>query len=31
MMKNLLFTVKPWDAKTQRLATRLWTKVLTGQ
>jgi putrescine transport system substrate-binding protein len=31
MMKNLLFTVKPWDQKTQRLATRLWTKVLTGQ
>jgi putrescine transport system substrate-binding protein len=31
MMKNLLFTVKPWDPKTQRVATRLWTKVLTGQ
>jgi putrescine transport system substrate-binding protein len=30
VMKNL-FTVKPWDPKTQRIATRLWTKVLTGQ
>lgn len=30
IMKNL-FTVKPWDPKTQRLATRLWTKVVTGQ
>ncbi|TCL75674.1 polyamine ABC transporter substrate-binding protein [Rhizobium sp. BK251] len=26
-----LFTVKPWDSKTQRLVTRLWTKVVTGQ
>jgi putrescine transport system substrate-binding protein len=26
-----LFTVSPWDPKTQRLATRLWTKVVTGQ
>ncbi|AHG44139.1 putrescine/spermidine ABC transporter substrate-binding protein [Rhizobium leguminosarum bv. trifolii CB782] len=30
VMKNL-FTVKPWDPKTQRLGTRLWTKVVTGQ
>ncbi|MDE1993967.1 MAG: spermidine/putrescine ABC transporter substrate-binding protein PotF, partial [Rhizobiaceae bacterium] len=30
IMKNL-FTVTPWDPKTQRLATRLWTKVVTGQ
>jgi putrescine transport system substrate-binding protein len=26
-----LFTVKPYDARTQRLVTRLWTKVVTGQ
>ncbi len=26
-----LFTVPPLDAKTQRLVTRLWTKVVTGQ
>jgi len=26
-----LFTVTPWDPKTQRAATRLWTKVVTGQ
>lgn len=25
------YTVTPWDSKTQRLATRLWTKVITGQ
>jgi putrescine transport system substrate-binding protein len=30
MMKKL-FTVSPWDPKTQRTATRLWTKVVTGQ
>ncbi|ARQ56849.1 prutescine ABC transporter substrate-binding protein PotF [Rhizobium sp. Kim5] len=30
VMKNL-FTVKPWDPKTQRTATRIWTKVVTGQ
>ncbi|MBB5571505.1 putrescine transport system substrate-binding protein [Rhizobium paranaense] len=30
IMKHL-FTVTPWDPKTQRLATRLWTKVVTGQ
>ncbi|MQB44118.1 polyamine ABC transporter substrate-binding protein [Rhizobium sp. ICMP 5592] len=28
--KNL-YTLKPWDPKTQRVATRLWTKVTTGQ
>ena len=26
-----LYTVTAWDAKTQRLATRMWTKVITGQ
>lgn len=26
-----LYTVSPWDAKTQRLATRMWTKVVSGQ
>ena len=26
-----LFTVTPYDAKSQRLVTRLWTKVVTGQ
>jgi putrescine transport system substrate-binding protein len=26
-----LFTVKPLDPKTQRVVTRLWTKVVTGQ
>jgi putrescine transport system substrate-binding protein len=26
-----LFTVEPYDAKTQRLVTRSWTKVVTGQ
>ncbi len=26
-----LFTVSPYDAKTQRVVTRLWTKVVTGQ
>ncbi|OLP58133.1 spermidine/putrescine ABC transporter substrate-binding protein PotF [Xaviernesmea oryzae] len=26
-----LYTVSGWDAKTQRLATRIWTKVITGQ
>jgi len=26
-----LFTVKPYDAKTQRLVTRSWTKIVTGQ
>jgi putrescine transport system substrate-binding protein len=26
-----LFTVPPLDAKTQRLVTRIWTKVVTGQ
>ncbi|QFY59119.1 polyamine ABC transporter substrate-binding protein [Rhizobium grahamii] len=26
-----LFTISPWDPKTQRTATRLWTKVVTGQ
>jgi len=30
VMKHL-FTVTPWDPKTQRLATRVWTKVVTGQ
>ncbi len=28
--KNL-YTLNPWDPKTQRVATRLWTKVTTGQ
>ncbi|QND49584.1 polyamine ABC transporter substrate-binding protein [Rhizobium lusitanum] len=28
--KNL-YTLKPWDPKAQRVATRLWTKVTTGQ
>lgn len=26
-----LYTISPWDPKTQRVATRLWTKVVTGQ
>ena len=26
-----LFTVSPYDPKTQRLITRSWTKVVTGQ
>ncbi|UXN61116.1 polyamine ABC transporter substrate-binding protein [Phyllobacterium zundukense] len=26
-----LFTVTPYDTKTQRVVTRLWTKVVTGQ
>jgi putrescine transport system substrate-binding protein len=26
-----LFTISPWDPKTQRTATRLWTKIVTGQ
>ena len=26
-----LFTVSPWDPKTQRLATRVWQKIVTGQ
>ena len=26
-----LFTVLPYDSKAQRLATRTWTKVVTGQ
>lgn len=26
-----LFTVSPYDPKTQRVVTRLWTKVITGQ
>jgi len=26
-----LFTVKPYDSKTQRLVTRAWTKIVTGQ
>lgn len=30
VMKGL-FTVRPWDPKTQRAATRIWTKVVTGQ
>ncbi|MEZ2129534.1 MULTISPECIES: polyamine ABC transporter substrate-binding protein [unclassified Sinorhizobium] len=30
VMKKL-YSVKPWDPKTQRIATRLWTKVVTGQ
>ncbi|MBB3389126.1 putrescine transport system substrate-binding protein [Rhizobium sp. BK275] len=30
VMKGL-FTVRPWDPKTQRTATRIWTKVVTGQ
>jgi len=30
VMKGL-FTVRPWDPKTQRSATRIWTKVVTGQ
>ncbi|KRB49758.1 spermidine/putrescine ABC transporter substrate-binding protein [Rhizobium sp. Root708] len=30
VMKKL-FTISPWDPKTQRTATRLWTKVVTGQ
>ncbi|MFT4003478.1 MAG: polyamine ABC transporter substrate-binding protein [Rhizobium sp.] len=30
-VREKLFTLTPWDPKTQRLATRLWTKVTTGQ
>jgi putrescine transport system substrate-binding protein len=26
-----LYTFIPYDQKTQRLATRIWTKVVTGQ
>lgn len=26
-----LFTIYPYDSKTQRLATRTWTKIVTGQ
>jgi putrescine transport system substrate-binding protein len=26
-----LFTVSPYDAKTQRVVTRLWTKIVSGQ
>ena len=26
-----LFTVPPYDPKTQRLVTRFWTKIVTGQ
>ncbi len=26
-----LFTVQPYDPKTQRLITRSWTKIVTGQ
>jgi putrescine transport system substrate-binding protein len=26
-----LFTVSPYDPKTQRLVTRTWTKIVTGQ
>ena len=26
-----LFTVEPYDPKTQRLVTRSWTKIVTGQ
>ena len=26
-----LFTVSPYEPKTQRLVTRLWTKIVTGQ
>ena len=29
-LKNL-FTVLPYDPKTQRNVTRLWTKIVTGQ
>ena len=29
-LKNL-FTVSPYDPKTQRVVTRLWTKIVTGQ
>ncbi|WP_136616178.1 MULTISPECIES: polyamine ABC transporter substrate-binding protein [Mesorhizobium] len=28
---NKLFTIFPYDTKTQRLATRTWTKIVTGQ
>jgi putrescine transport system substrate-binding protein len=28
---NKLFTVAPYDSKSQRAVTRLWTKVVTGQ
>ncbi|TWB50392.1 putrescine transport system substrate-binding protein [Rhizobium sp. ERR 922] len=30
-VREKLYTLTPWDSKTQRLATRLWTKVTTGQ
>nr|WP_245298039.1 polyamine ABC transporter substrate-binding protein [Rhizobium miluonense] len=30
-VREKLFTLTPWDSKTQRVATRLWTKVTTGQ
>ncbi len=30
-VREKLFTLTPWDPKTQRVATRLWTKVTTGQ
>ena len=26
-----LFTVSPYDPKTQRIVTRTWTKIVTGQ
>ena len=26
-----LFTVSPYDPKTQRMVTRIWTKIVTGQ
>ena len=26
-----LFTVSPYDPKTQRTVTRIWTKIVTGQ
>ena len=26
-----LFTVSPYDPKTQRVVTRSWTKIVTGQ
>jgi putrescine transport system substrate-binding protein len=30
-VREKLYTLTPWDSKTQRVATRLWTKVTTGQ
>ena len=29
-LKNL-FTVQPYDSRTQRLLTRSWTRIVTGQ